>query len=112
MLRTILKGLEGMFHFEKPFVQKIACKDQVNLEILELLFQNHPEGLFPKEVAARLASFKLNRFHILRRLKAMNRRLEKELGQRVAEKRGHHWALTCFAVEAWGEAEPENFGGR
>jgi hypothetical protein len=32
----------------------------------------------------------------------MNRRLEREIGQRVAEKRGHHWALTGFACEVWG----------
>ena len=35
----------------------------------------------------------------------MNKRLEKEIGQHVAEKRGHHWALTSFAVEVWGEDE-------
>jgi hypothetical protein len=32
----------------------------------------------------------------------MNKRLEKELGERVAEKRGWHWALTSFAFEVWG----------
>jgi len=105
MQRTIVKGLEGMFNFQKPFIQKIACRDEVDVEILELLFQNQPEGLFPKDVATRLQQFKLNRFQVLRRLKAMNRRLEKEIGQRVAEKRGHHWALTSFAVDVWGEAE-------
>jgi hypothetical protein len=105
MLRTIVKGLEGMFNFEKPFIQKICCVDEVDVEILDLLFQNQPEGLFPRDVAARLQQFKLNRFKVLRRLKAMNRRLEKEIGQRVAEKRGHHWALTGFAVEVWGESE-------
>jgi hypothetical protein len=35
----------------------------------------------------------------------MNKRLEKELGECIAEKRGWHWALTSFAVEIWGEAE-------
>jgi hypothetical protein len=35
----------------------------------------------------------------------MNRRLEKEFGERVAEKRGWHWALTSFVVEVWGESE-------
>jgi len=107
MQRTIVKGLEGMFNFQKPFIQKIACRDEVDVEILELLFQNQPDGLFPKDVVIRLQQFKLNRFQVLRRIKAMNRRLEKELGQRVAEKRGHHWALTSFAVEVWGEAEKE-----
>lgn len=105
MQRTIVKGLEGMFHFDQPFIQKVACGDEVDVEILELLFQSQPEGLFPKDVASRLSQFKLNRFQVLRRLKAINRRLEKEIGQHVAEKRGHHWALTSFAVEVWGEDE-------
>jgi hypothetical protein len=35
----------------------------------------------------------------------MNRRLERELGEPVAEKRGWHWALTGFAFEVWGEDE-------
>jgi len=109
MQRTIVKGLEGMFNFQKPFIQKIACRDEVDQEILELLFQNQPDGLFPKDVAARLQQFKLNRFQVLRRLKAMNRRLEKEIGQHVAEKRGHHWALTSFAVDVWGEAEKREY---
>jgi curli biogenesis system outer membrane secretion channel CsgG len=103
MLRTIFRGLEGMFNFQKPFVQKIACKDEVDAEILELLYQSQPDGLFPKDVAARLTTYKINRFQVTRRLKAMNRRLVRELGQNAAEKRGHHWALAGFTVNVWGE---------
>jgi hypothetical protein len=33
----------------------------------------------------------------------MNKRLETEFGERIAEQRGWHWALTSFAVEAWRE---------
>ena len=33
----------------------------------------------------------------------MNKRLEKEFGDHLVEKRGGHWALTSFAVEIWGE---------
>jgi len=35
----------------------------------------------------------------------MNKQLEKEFGEHVAEKRDWHWALTSFAIEAWGESE-------
>ena len=31
----------------------------------------------------------------------MNKRLEKEFGER-AEKRGWHWAFTGFALDTWG----------
>lgn len=103
MQRTMVKGLEGMFNFQKPFIQRIACADEVDQEILELLYESQPDGLFPKDIALRLSQFRLNRFRVLRRLKAMNRKLEKEIGQHVAEKRGHRWALTSFGCEVWGE---------
>jgi hypothetical protein len=31
----------------------------------------------------------------------MIKRLEKEFGERLIEKRGWHWALTNFVVEVW-----------
>jgi hypothetical protein len=31
----------------------------------------------------------------------MNNRLEKEIAKKIAEKRGHKWALTNFAYKAW-----------
>jgi len=37
----------------------------------------------------------------------MNRGLQKDFGENVAENRGWHWALTSFVVEAWGETEKE-----
>ena len=40
-----------------------------------------------------------------RRILRMNRKLEKEIGERLVEKRGWHWALTGFAMEVWGEEE-------
>ena len=107
MLRTIFKGFEGQFRFEKPFIQRIACADEVDAEILELLYQSQPDGLFPKDIARRLPQYKLNRYNVLRRIKAMNRRIEKEIGHHVAEKRGHHWALTSFANDTWNATEKE-----
>ena len=37
----------------------------------------------------------------------MNKRLEKEFGEHVAEQRGGHWALTSFTVGAWGATEKD-----
>jgi len=31
----------------------------------------------------------------------MNKKLMKELGQKVSEKRGYQWAPTNFALKAW-----------
>jgi hypothetical protein len=48
MQRTILTGLKGLFHFEKPMIQNIACLDEVDEEILELVrgwkYRHTPEG--------------------------------------------------------------------
>jgi hypothetical protein len=110
-MRGVQAQLEasGFFHYPKPLIQKTACRDEVDLEILELLYQSVPAGLYPKDIAFILSrepyKFKLDRFQVLRRLKAMNRRFEKELRKHVAEKRGHRWALRSFAVDAWGETE-------
>jgi hypothetical protein len=37
----------------------------------------------------------------------MNKKLMKELGQKVAEKQGHKWALTSFAHDAWRQTKEE-----
>ncbi len=105
MLRTIFAGLEGSFNFEQSLIERIACYDEVDREILRLLFEAGSPGLLPKELTAKLRQFKIARHQVSRRLLRMNKRLEKELGGHVAEKRGWHWALTRFATEAWGETE-------
>lgn len=105
MQRTILAGLKGMFHFEKPMIQKIACVDEVDILILEHLYESGNAGLLPKDLAEKLSQFKVKRHQVSRRILRMNKRLEKELGERVVERRGWHWALTSFGFESWGEEE-------
>ena len=105
MLRTIFAGLKGSFNFEQSLIERVACVDEVDREILCLLFEAGSPGLLPKDIAVRLERFKVARHQISRRLLKMNKRLEKELGEHVAEKRGWHWALTSFAVEAWDKTE-------
>ena len=105
MQRTILAGLKGMFHFEKPMIHKIACIDEVDVLILEFLYETGNAGLLPKDLAAKLVEFTVRRHQVSRRILRMNKRLEKEIGEKLAEKRGWHWALTSFAFEVWGEVE-------
>jgi hypothetical protein len=105
MQRTIFAGLKGYFRFEQPLIEKVTCMDEVDKEILQLLFEAGSPGLLPKELARKLERFRVTRHQISRRVLRMNKRLEKEFGENVAEKRGWHWALTSFVVEAWGEAE-------
>jgi hypothetical protein len=103
MLRTIFAGMKGSFNFEQSLIERVACEDEVDREILRLLFEAGNPGLLPKDLVARLERFKVARHQVSRRILRMNKRLEKEFGEHVAEKRGWRWALTSFVIEAWGE---------
>jgi len=58
-------------------------------------------GLLPSAIAAELAEYDLKRWDVTRRIQRMNKKLAKELGQKVAEKRGHQWAPTSFLIDIW-----------
>jgi hypothetical protein len=112
MQRTICAGLRGLFNFKVPMITRIACVDEVDGAILDLLFESGRAGLLPKDLSLKLGSYNVRRFQVTRRLHRMNRRLEKEIGECVAEKRGWHWALTGFAFEVWGEPDLEPDSGQ
>jgi septal ring factor EnvC (AmiA/AmiB activator) len=105
MLRTIFAGLKGSFNFEQSLIQRVACIDEVDQEIVQLLYEAGSPGLLPKDIQAKLERFKVTRHQISRRILRMNKRLEKEFGERIAEKRGWHWALTAFIMETWGDSQ-------
>ncbi len=107
MLRTIFAGLKGSFNFEQSLIERVACEDEVDREIMRLLFEAGSPGLLPKDLALKLGRFKVVRHQISRRILRMNKRLEKDLGDHVAEQRGWHWALTSFAAEAWGQTKED-----
>lgn len=107
MLRTIFAGLKGSFNFEQPLIERITCQDEIDREILRILYETGSLGLLPKDLAIKLEQFKVTRHQISRRILRMNKRLEKEFGEQIAEQRGWHWALTSFAVEAWGKSKRE-----
>lgn len=110
--RVILNGLKGAgyFHFDAPMIQKLACVDQVDVEILDRVHMAGNSGIFPKDVAADLPEYHMKHYHISRRIQRMNRRLEHETGEKLFEKRGHRWALTSFGFETWGEIEKDEIG--
>ena len=107
MLRTIFAGLKGSFSFEQSLIERVSCVDEVDREILRLLFEAGSLGLLPKDLAIKLVKFKVTRYQVSRRILRVNKRLEQEFGEKVAEQRGWHWALTSFAVEAWSKTKEE-----
>jgi hypothetical protein len=96
MLRTIFAGLKGSFNFEQSVIERVACRDEIDREILRLLFEAGSPGLLPKELPVKLQQFKVARHQISRRILRINKRLEKEFGEQIAEQRGWHWTLTSL----------------
>jgi hypothetical protein len=107
--RIILNGLKGAgyFHFEVPMIQRISCQDQVDLDILDAVYEAGPQGIFPKDVARQLSQYGLKYYEVSRRILRMNKRLTHETGEKPFEKRGWKWALTRFALDVWGEGSEE-----
>jgi hypothetical protein len=70
-----------------------------------LLFEAGGPGLLPKDLAAKLDRFEVAWYQFSRRILRMSRRLKKEFGENIVEKRGWHWALTSFTSDIYGETE-------
>src|SRR3989304_3272221 len=83
MLRTIFAGLKGSFNFEQSLIERVACDDEIDKEILQALFEAGSPGLLPKDLAVRLERFKTTRHQISRRITRMNKCLEKEFGENI-----------------------------
>jgi hypothetical protein len=70
------------------------------------------EGISNRNLPSKLLKFAGNqdpcaRYQVSRRIVRINKRVEKEFGEQIVEKRGWHWALTKFAVDVWGAIEKE-----
>jgi hypothetical protein len=111
MISTLLEGLESSLHYDQPRIEKLACEDELDKEILQTLYEAGCPGLLPKDVAIKLERYKITRHHVSRRLLRMNRRLQKKIKKSVVEQRGWHWALTGFALEAYGVSEEDTCNG-
>jgi len=103
----MVRGLEHEFLFEPKYVEDVACADEIDQAILLELYHAGYGGVLPKDIADALNAYELNRFQVLRRIQHMNKLLEEEIAQRVAEKHGHRWALTEFTREAYDKSKEE-----
>jgi len=108
VLRILVNGLGCFLKFEQPYLEQVICRDDVDLAIVDELLGAGSEGMLPKDIASRLAEYKVTRWHVSRRIVRMNKRLRKEIEQNVAEKHGWKWATTSFINENW-DASKEEF---
>lgn len=98
--RTLMAGLREWMSFEPSYIQKVACEDGVDAQIITCLIGGGLWGILPSAIAKNLSSYGVKRWDVTRRIQRMNKKLMKELGQKVAEKVGKGWALTSFMREA------------
>jgi len=105
--KTLVQGLQDFMQFEKGYVEDVICQDDVDKLILQTLLEVGNAGILPSQLSAKLSRYRMDRWRITRRVQRMNKRLRKELGQSVAEKRGHKWAMTSFMHETWGSKMEE-----
>ena len=109
--RLILKGLQHYFVFPEDYVLNVITETRLDHAILQVLREAGPRGVLPSKIAYQLRTYGIDRFKVTRRVKAMNRRLQKELGCEAAEKVGHKWVLTDFMTDSWG-SEKEDIEGK
>lgn len=111
ILRRLSEGLDPFLIFDKDFIVSIACEDEVDRAILDILHTAGSAGILPKDILPQVEHYGLTRgceyWHITRRIKRINRRLERKIGKKAAEKRGLKWALTSFMSRAWGTRKEE-----
>jgi len=98
--RTLMAGLREWMSFKPGYIQRVACQDEVDIEIIERLVQADDGGVLPSAIAKELSKYGLRRWDVTRRIQGMNKKLSRELGKLVAEKRGHRWALSSFMQNA------------
>lgn len=83
----------------------MTAESRLDQAILQVLREAAPIGALPTKIAYQLRAYGVDRFEVTRRIKAMNRRLDNELGYDAAEKIGHGWALRDSMADVWAVKE-------
>jgi hypothetical protein len=105
--RYMIRGLEHEFLFDAEYILDIACRDEVDRAIIDVLRSAGEAGELPKDVANDLSRYKLNPWNVTQRIRRMNKRLDRCIAKQLAEKRGLRWALTSWAFQNLGATKEE-----
>ncbi len=101
MLRGLSLGLSHLMDYSGDYLVRIVCRDGRDEMILDVLHECGPAGSSPREIHAKVRRYGLKYHHITRRIKRMNKRMQSEIGERVADKVGRNWALSDFMLRNW-----------
>jgi len=64
----------------------VACADEVDRAILDELHHAEPYGMLPRDVASRLKEYKLKPWNVTQRIRRMNKKLDRLIGQKALRK--------------------------
>ena len=107
MLKGLTYGLRHLMNFDSQYLIDMVCQDSRDGAILDVLRAAGANGLSPKEIHAQVRRYGLKYHHITRRIKRINKRMQNEIGERVADKVGMNWALSDFMVRNWSAKKNE-----
>jgi len=88
--------------FESEYLVSMVCRDSRDRVILDVLRAAGPAGLPPKQIHAKVHRYGLKYHRITRRIKRMNKRMQNEIGERLADKVGRTWVLSSFMLRNYG----------
>jgi len=99
MVRMVTNSLSPFMDVDRESLERIVCKDEVDLALLDLLRAKGCLGTTPNEAIHEdeLKPYRLKPFHITRRIQYMNRRLKEALDRDLAVSVDRRWKLSLFA---------------
>jgi hypothetical protein len=86
----MLAGLRELFMLGEDYVSMVACQDEVDVALLNVLREAGAAGCQSGELSAQLD---IDHRDVPRRVYRMNKRMEQEIGENIIEKHGHKWKL-------------------
>jgi len=105
--RYMIQGLEHEFLFDTEYIIDVCCKDEVDQAIIDVLRSAGSAGKLPRDIAKDLKRYRLKPWNVTQRIRRMNKRLDRHIAKKLAEKRGLNWALTNWTYENLGAAKEE-----
>lgn len=83
----------------RAYILNVIAETRLDDAILQALREAGPKGALPSKIPYQLRTYGVDQFKVTRRIKAMNRRLQRELGYDAAQKEGHKSVLSDFVLE-------------
>lgn len=108
-LRILTHTLAPIYAMDEAYITKIVCDDEGDEALLEALISAGQKGITPSEISQnpQFAKFQFQPYHVTRRLQRMNKRLDHELGKKVAEVYHRRWMITRFVQASWNATKEE-----